>query len=358
MVVLILNRESVVTSPVSTDLPSLRSRWLERRASHGPAWLRDEALALGVSEAELLLASREGEVTRLRNEDVPALMADIASWGEVRTMTRNESAVIEATGRYEGLAFGPHAGQTVGDLELRIFPSRWAHILAVEVRHGEHHRGSVQVFDRAGHSVHKVFTEDLHAWRATRDRWMLPPDAPALTCEPRSGPLDRPDADIDVATLQERWDALRDTHEFHGLLRELGVGRLQALRLAGASRARLVTPGALEAVLAGARDGHQRIMIFVGSQGVVQIHVGTVGHLKRSPGWLNILDRGFNLHVREADIASAWVVTKPTVDGPVHSLECYDAAGNTIVQLFAKRAEGEPTPESWIALLATLESVA
>jgi hypothetical protein len=43
--------------------------------------------------------------------------------------------------------------------------------------------------------------------------------------------------------------------------------------------------------------------------------------------WLNVLDPGFNLHLREDLIASAWIVRKPTADGVVSSLELFDAGG-------------------------------
>jgi putative hemin transport protein len=268
-------------------------------------------------------------------------------------MTRNDTAVIEQTGRYQGLHFGGHAGQTVGDLELRIFPSRWVHLFAVPVEHRGQPRGSLQVFDRSGTSVHKVFTEDLDAWRATLERWPAGGDtAPGYATA--ASPADRPDSDVDIGDLGARWDAMQDTHEFHGILREAGVGRLQALRLAGPARARRVATDAYATVLDAARTQQLPTMIFVANQGVVQIFIGTVGAIRRTPGWFNILERDFNLHVREADVASCWVVTKPTADGPVVSVEVFDAAGSTILQLFAKRADGQPVPPEWSAVLAAL----
>ena len=71
----------------------------------------------------------------------------------------------------------------------------------------------------------------------------------------------------------------------------------------------------------------------------------------RTPGWLNVMDPGVNVHIDEERLATAWVVCKPTADGPVHSLEVFNAAGECVAMLFAKRAEGNPEPAWWSALL-------
>src|SRR5690606_28596087 len=120
-------------------------------------------------------------------------------------------------------------------------------------------------------SVHKAFTEDLAGWQQLCDKFAT--DA-ALVLDADPLPADQPDTDIDVATLRARWDALGHTHEFFAMLRDLRVGRLQALRLAGGERARPVPVTALSTVLSAARADQQTIMIFVGNQGIVHIHVG------------------------------------------------------------------------------------
>lgn len=337
-------------------LDTLRAQYAAYRADHPAAYLRDVACALGVSEAELLVASRTQGLTRLAIDDLPALLAAIAATGEVRTMTRNDWAVIEQDGRYDDLRFFERGmGQTVGDLDLRIFGWRWAFAWAVEDVTPRGTRRSVQFFDGSGTSIHKVFLEDAAAFASICDRFRHaePTDAlPVVT--PTAAETDRPDEAVDITTLRARWDALTDTHQFHGLLRELQVGRLQALRLAGDERARLVGADALQRALDGAAAQQEKLMIFVANTGIVQIFIGTIRKVVRMNDWLNILDPGFNLHVRDQAIAASYVVTKPTVDGPVRSLECYTADGSLVLQLFGKRHEGEQTPAGWSAILDTI----
>ena len=70
--------------------------------------------------------------------------------------------------------------------------------------------------------------------------------------------------------------------------------------------------------------------------------------------WVNVLDPGFNLHLREDHIASAWVVKKPTADGLVTSLELFDAQGETIAMFFGERKPGKRESCEWRALIDNL----
>jgi putative hemin transport protein len=87
---------------------------------------------------------------------------------------------------------------------------------------------------------------------------------------------------------------------------------------------------------------------------VVQIHTGPVATLKEVGPWFNVLDPGFNLHLRDGDIAEAWVVRTPTRDGIVTSLEIYDAAGEQIAWMFGARVDGEAERQDWRALVESL----
>ena len=96
------------------------------------------------------------------------------------------------------------------------------------------------------------------------------------------------------------------------------------------------------------------LMIFVANPGMVQIHSGIIRKVAVMGPWLNVLDPGFNLHLREDHIASAWVVRKPTVDGLVTSLELFDRDGNVIAMFFGERKPGKPELGEWRSLVETL----
>lgn len=334
------------STPAASGLDALAARYAAWREANPRGYLRNGAAELGVSELELLLASDGEELRLLRTDDLPALLAEIAAWGELRTMSRNDHAVIEQTGHYENLQFfGKAMGQTVGQIDLRIFARHWAHAVAAMARGPNGPRGSVQFFDAHGVSIHKVFTEDMQAFEALCQRWGQAADAlasPVIAPEPEAPT--RPDSEVDVAALRADWDALKDTHDFISLLKRHDLGRTQALRLAGPERARPVQPAALKQALELVAEASETVMIFVGNRGIVQIFIGSIGRVVETRGWLNVLDPGFDLHVRDGSVADAWVVTKPTRHGPVRSLECYSASGETVLQLFGKRTETDSTP--------------
>jgi putative hemin transport protein len=98
------------------------------------------------------------------------------------------------------------------------------------------------------------------------------------------------------------------------------------------------------------------IMIFVGNDGIIQIHTGEVERLSEARGWFNILDERFNLHIKQDEIASAWVVKKPTSDGIVSSVELFNKAGENVALFFGKRKPGAPEKEEWREILSDLES--
>ena len=68
-----------------------------------------------------------------------------------------------------------------------------------------------------------------------------------------------------------------------------------------------------------------------------------------------ILDPGFNLHLFEPGIVSAWVVQKPTADGLISSLELYGPQEKSLLLAFSKRKPGQQESEQWRTMLAYLQ---
>ncbi len=337
----------------TTPSPSpLATRWAALKAATPHLRTRDAAAELGVSEAELV-ATMLGTVATRLDTDAAGLLHGLTEVGRCMALTRNEQAVSEVRGCYGGVELGAHAGQVIGDaIDLRVFLAQWKHAFALR----EPERRSIHVFDGSGTAVHKIYLEpegDEARWDALVAKHAA--DLP-LVIEPAQAPkADRPDAEVDVAAMTAAWDAMTDTHEFFHLLLAHRVGRVQALRLAGSERAYPVMNEALSLLLQEASGTGDRIMIFIGNRGCIQIFSGPVKRIVRKGPWLNVLDPGFNLHLREDLIATSWVVRKPTKTGIVSSLELYDAAGNTIALVFRKRDDREQAEDAaWSDRLARL----
>lgn len=334
----------------------LKSRFARYRAERPRMHAFDVATALGVSEADLL-ATRVGDDVTALDGRTKELFEALPSLGVVKTMTRNATAVIERWGAFESVEIEGPMGQVVGEaIDMRLFLSRFGYAFAVEEPSTNGVRRSLQFFDTHGDSIHKVFLDDesrVAAYQEIVARHRT--EAKIAPTAPQPAPAaERPDAEIDIAGLTAAWDGMRNTHEFFGLLRRFGVSRTQALRCGGLDRARPVGVASLESTLRSAAAAELPIMIFVGNRGAIQIHSGAVRKIERMHGWLNILDPDLNLHVRDENITSAWVVRKPTEHGIVTSLELFDAHGENVMLLFNKRAEGTVEDTRWRELTASL----
>jgi putative hemin transport protein len=338
-----------------TPSTELATRWQSLRAETPNMRTRDAATRLGVSEAELVATLIGTDAVRI---SIDGLLQDLVSVGRCMALTRNELAVSEVKGTYGGVEIGPHAGQVIGEhIDLRVFMSQWKHAFAInEAQKEGQRRRSIHVFDASGTAVHKVYLEtdgDATRWdEIVAARTVSTPLViePALAKRP-----ERPDSEVDLPAFLAAWDGMIDTHQFFHLLAAHRVSRTQALRLAGEARARQVNAQALSSVLFEASDTHTKIMIFVGNRGCLQVFSGVVGKIVRHGPWINVMDPGFNLHLREDKIASSWVVAKPTKAGTVRSLELYDADGETIALVFRKRDDREnPEDPAWHALLDRL----
>ena len=342
------------------DFSALRAR--ERRmrdAAPAAIRMRDAAERLGAPEAALLEARiGEGAARRLAAPEgeggLARILAGLPALGPVMCLTRNDHCVHEKTGVVAAPEFFGTMGQVVGQaVDLRIFSEHWATAYALEETTETGPRRSLQFFDPCGDAVLKIWSRegtDMEAWTAlaaTHESKAAPP--PVYAPRPAAKP-DRPDSAVDVQALRSDWAALTHSHEFHKLLRRHDLSRLQALRLVGPDFARPLAPEAAAAALQGAAEGATPLMVFVANRGCVQIHSGPVDRIVPMGPWLNVLDPGFNLHLRTDRAASSWLVRKPGMRGDVHSLELFAADGAAIVQIFGERKAGETERDDWRAL--------
>lgn len=333
---------------------ALEDAWASLRERRAHLRIRDAAVELGVSEAQLL-ATRVGEGVHRIHADVARLLPRLEAIGRCMALTRNDLFVHEKVGVYRNVYVDPHVASVVDeDIDLRIFPARWRHGFAVEDDAPRGRRRSLQFFDSRGVAVHKIFPRDeadlgayeslvadlLHEDQAREQE--VAPSEPAGEPEPEEA--------VDPVALEADWRAMRSTHDFHGLLRRHGVARTQALRLVPDALARPATNRGLRQVLERASAERLPLMVFVNSPGTIQIHHGPVVRIKETDGWLNVLDPGFQLHVREHEIGSTWVVRKPTENGWVTSVELYDSDGGLAALLFGVREEGAAENPEWRSL--------
>jgi putative hemin transport protein len=334
--------------------PTLYNKWQNLLVDEPRLRIRNAANTLDVSELELLLCQPEGTVL-LR--DYQAILDELPKLGRVMSLARNENCVHEVTGAYPALI--REAGGMIGlvhggEQDIRWFFYCWKFAVAVRSGEGKNERFSLQFFDKSGTAVQKVFlTEDSN--RAAYDTIVETFGTETRTVELEAIPH-RPGnpAPADPELFKTEWSALQDTHDFFGLLRKHKVSRRGALKHAPEGMVHPLPLTAVPALIKGLAASAVRCMFFVGNRGSIQIFSGEIKKTLRTGPWFNVLDPGFNLHLRDSAIDSAWLVRKPTVDGIVTSVECFDKDGEMVVQVFGDRKPGKEELPRWRALAESL----
>lgn len=343
--------------PVSEPADDLRTRWQALKAEQPRLRARDAADALGVSEAELVAAQCGVNATPL-TMDIEKLFAGLPSVGKVMALTRNDHCVIERKGTFEPARFGPMAGIVLGpDIDLRIFGKQWVHLFVVSDASAESARQSLQVFDAQGIAIHKVYqleATDAAAWKTLVESLTPATQLAALRVEP-AAPVEKKAApNVDRDALLADWAAIKDVHEFHGILKKHDIEALSAMHLVEGVYTERLTAAATNDMLTFASERDVPIMMFVGNNGLIQIHSGPVKRIVKMDYWVNVMDPDCNLHLREDRIAHAFAVTKPTSDGSLHSVELFDKDGGRIATFFGKRKPGEKELDGWRGIVAEL----
>lgn len=348
-----------ITLAVNKDQATLKTRWLKLKQEQPRLRIRNAAEELGVSELELVLTSL-GEEAALLNSEFALILKELEGVGRVMALSRNDQAVHERHGVYTDFSVNNSGvmGICVGEIDLRVFFRNWHCALAVNEIAGESIRRSIQFFDIEGTAVHKVYATadtNIDAWSQLVNKHINPNQEDFLELKekpkqeyPNAGECTR-------EQVREPWSKLKDVHHFNALLKRLGIDRLEALHLVGDDYAKPLPIEAAEKTLELAAETGIEIMVFVGNGNIVQIHTGTVSKLLRTGPWFNVLDPDFNLHLNTEQLDSCWLVRRPTTDGTVTSVECFNSERELVLTLFGARKPGQDELVGWRKLTANLE---
>jgi putative hemin transport protein len=344
----------------NTTATTLSERWKDLQQNNPKLRIRNAAAELGVSEAELL-ATQVGNTVQTLRPEFQNILSEIESLGKVMALTRNDDVVHERKGVYLGAELkSPHVGLFVSaDIDLRIFFSVWKYAFAV-TEGDDKPRHSIQFFAKDGEAIHKIYLvpdSNVEAFQALVTKYLSETQSQELDVEPAQ-PKQKEVVieNFDPTEFRAGWLEMKDTHEFFGLVKKFGLGRVQALQSApDAHHAHQIKNDAMTYLLNEVSARDLEIMVFVGNKGMIQIHTGPAKKIVAMDEWLNILDPDFNLHIKTASAYQTWVVRKPTEDGIVTSIEVFNDMDEMIVQFFGKRKPGIPERTDWQQLVADLE---
>lgn len=293
------------------------------------------------------------------------MLREIRDFGEVMALTRNSGAVHEKVGVYQKLEERGDIGIFQGEIDLRLFFSHWvAGYFLIENKQGKILM-SLQFFNQYGVAIHKIYfrekdlEERLNYFlrkyvRYITQKYFVDLINTTYLVPNISGNKPARKVTLNHSLFKREWSSMRDTHDFMGLLDRFDLTRLEALEHIGVEYAQELDPESVEDVFRAAEQDRIPLMIFVGNDGALQIHTGLIHNISKFSSWINILDGGFNLHLRENLISKVWLVKKPTVDGIVTSVEIFDAKGEVIAMIFGERHPGHAQRCDWAELVANL----
>ncbi|MBR5940406.1 MAG: hemin-degrading factor [Neisseriaceae bacterium] len=322
----------------------------------------DGAKALGVSELALMLDNPNTTYLGEKIERLRKIVLRLKDLGLVECIVRNPNAVHEKIGVYENVTLTNTMGLAlnVGELDLRIFASKWRYAIAVKDETRNPVSYSIQFYDEFGCAIQKIFLRDLEkvaAYQAIVDEFMVNDKPSQFPTKPAKQRKDRRLSADELDGFHQRWAELKDIHNFGDILETYNIDRISAYEQAPTgcscglpSCAMKVDNKTFEKAFQLAHDAGIEIMLFVGNYGIVQIQTGKIHHIVNMHGWLNIMDKkeeNFCLHLNQSNLAQVWVVRRPTRDGFISSIEGFDETGETVLIMFGRRQEGEPEQSKW-----------
>lgn len=337
------------------DKQQLHARYESLKQQKPAMRARDMATELGISEGELVALRTGNGITRLI-DDAQAILKAVSALGEVMALTRNDSCVHERKGVYNNVSFSKHGPMAMGlvvnpDIDLRLFMNHWQHNFAVVEETSRGSRKSLQFFDKTGTAIHKIYlteNSDEQAYDLLVEQLSNMDQSEGMQIENYETVLEeKQDDEVDWTLFRTAWENLKDTHDFHPMLRKFKVGREQAFARIGRDFAYEVDNNAAREVLNLVRARDIEMMVFVGNRGCIQIHTGPVKKLLEHQDWYNVMDPIFNLHLRESQIYRTWVTKKPSEDGIITALEIFDQNSDIIATFFGKRKPCIPELTAW-----------
>ena len=317
--------------------------------------IKDAADLIGVSEGQLLSTKVDGKkIVKLNNRFESQFQA-LQELGQVMALTRNEHVVHETKGLYKNISFNSHIGIVLGsNIDLRIFIGQFAYSFAVQTYKKHKSLYSIHFFNKYGKAIHKVYLvgkKNVAKYFVFVDKFKVSNQFSDFKFTNNTNQIAEFNTKINQKSFLKDWSNLKDTHDFYPLLQKYKVERLYALEIAEGFYTEKVANKQINLLLKNVVKSKIPIMIFVSSGGVIQIFTGYIRNVKKIGEWLNILDKKFNLHIKEGEIEHSWVVKKPTIDGIITSYELFDQDRKPIVSIFGKRKPGNPELASWTKVI-------
>ncbi|MBX3147644.1 MAG: hypothetical protein KF785_12840 [Gemmatimonadales bacterium] len=251
-----------------------------------------------------------------------ALFTELRPLGTVRAIVRAPGVwIARCLDIRRMVSAGGVADLLAGAAHFRGDLSRWASVYLTDERWADGQARSVRWFDAAGAPAFELHVP-AEGW-GTLDILVAgfsdPDQAPDQLVTPEPLPKEPPNDDIDVKELRAAWDRLNPRTPFSSLLVRFGIGRPQAYRLAGPSRAEPVDPVSVCRIACQARKTGRPLVIRVHAGTSSLAYAGPITGQAMADGVPRMVATCLAVSVQVDRSHSAWSVTRPGVAAIVRS---------------------------------------
>lgn len=350
------------------SLNKIFDAWLAQGgSSKGPSF-RERSRSIGVSPPELLMALTAYELAHPIDltgaPECRALLGELALAGRLSITAESDTAALCFSGAITSASPVNASDETVtatigldggaqdgGELAITAGRLKAAHVVTMRAR-GPWRYGAV-VLD-GGDTLLSISAADAQGARYI-DR------LGELLAHEQGHDAGRQDPESEpgrgwAEELERRWMATRERSEVDALLREISGSRGAAYRALNAVLAEETDAQAVQRALNGAHQTKTECSLRVSDAAASLTYFGSIDAASDDDGVTRAAGGSMKFHLKDADVAKAWIVRAPTSAGLLTWIDALDADGRSICKMFGRRPDGTSLcvqgPGCWRAIIA------
>lgn len=353
----------------SLPLRHVYDRFDALRRDRKPASHAEAADMLGVGPKMLAQACADyGEASTLdigEHASLRAFVCELALARAARFSISNQAASIRLDGavaavsplREDGLqvsfTLDPLAG--TGGAEIEIDPRAIERTISLPELFKSSSERSISIFNNTDRPMLEISSTEYTLKRYFERIVELFERDWGAAHEPTSARSSLGRWPADAALLESAWMSTETRDEIEALIESTSSDRRRSYRALDQSLTRRVRRDAAMQALLGASQTKNQISIRIKNEGCAFTYSGPISDFKKSDLLVEAENDRMRRQLTQENVSEAWIARAPTREGLFTWLDCLDADGVSVIQMFGRRLDGSSLctqgPGCWRALL-------
>lgn len=231
------------------------------------------------------------------------------------------------------------------NIDTRLFTAKWRYVYATE----QDKIVCLHFFSRYGDLIYRVCSTSLEQYPQLKkfiskyaSKETSSPDITESFTKPKHA---KP---INKELLTEQWATMTNVHQASKIFKYNGNDPITVYTALGKNYALKISAVKLIDFFSIIAKHQLNLMMFSRNYAAVQCYVGSISKLICFDGKIEISITDFNFIMRVSQLGDIWLITKPTDNGFVNSINIFDKTGNENLILTDKRTKSEPESDSWL----------